>query len=42
MIEWFIVACSSNLSDDDKAVDGVCLIWESFEYSDCLCLVDDV
>ena len=26
MIEWFIVACSSNLIDDDKVVDGVSLI----------------
>ena len=26
MIEWFIVACSSNLVDDDKVVDGVRLI----------------
>ena len=42
MIEWFIIACSSNLIDDDKVVDGVRLIWASFECFDCLCLVDDV
>jgi len=42
MIEWFIIACSSNVIDDDKVVNGACLIWASFECIDCICLVDDV